>query len=90
MALPLRSSQSSWRNRTYIHHRSVTTQAASTVQILQRGGKQRVSRGCGGAGGAPARVGLQLVLRRVFQAQGTTQKAELKVGAQSVGLRDKD
>lgn len=55
MALPLRSSQSSWRNRTYIHHRSVTTtgglnkrQVDSTV--IQRRGKQGVAKGYSGSG----------------------------------------
>ena len=55
MALPLRSSQSSWRNRTYIHHRSVTTtgglnkrQVNSTV--IQRRGKQGAAKGYSGSG----------------------------------------
>lgn len=55
MALPLRSSQSSWRNRTYIHHRSVTTKGGLNKRrvnstVIQRRGKRGVAKGYSGSG----------------------------------------
>ena len=78
MAVPLRSSQSSWRNRTYIHHRSVTTRGAWTnakwtVHIIQRG-RQGVAKGCSGEGGATG-TGTS----RGPQARGAALKAKLSL-----------
>lgn len=89
MALPLRSSQSSWRNRTYIHTQiSNNTGGLNKCQMnsIDNIEEKELShqRLWWHEGRGPG------IRRIVSQAQGTTLKAKFKAGAHTVGPNNGD